>query len=72
VDETGLTGLFDVVVEYERPGRPAQGGTLDPNAELPPPPLQSALEQQLGLKLVREMGPTQFLVIEAIDRPTPD
>lgn len=74
VDETGLTGLFDVVLEYERVGRPpaAQGAASEPSPDLPAPPLPSALEQQLGLKLERQVGPTQVLVVEAVERPTPD
>jgi uncharacterized protein (TIGR03435 family) len=74
VDETGLTGLFDIVLEYERFGRTAGAPTdvSDPNGEPPPPPLQAALQQQLGLKLERETGPVPVVVIEAIQRPTPD
>jgi uncharacterized protein (TIGR03435 family) len=74
VDETGLTGLFDIVVAYERtgPALAAQSSASDINAELPPPPLQSGLPEQLGLKLERQTGPTQILVIDAIQWPMPD
>ena len=73
LDETGLGGLFDLVLEYERVGRVATPSTnADPATELPPPPLQAALEQQLGLKLEREAGPVQILTIENVQRPTPD
>ena len=44
-DETGLAGLFDLVLEYERVGRVAAPSTsADPTTELPPPPLQAAIE----------------------------
>jgi uncharacterized protein (TIGR03435 family) len=73
LDETGLAGLFDVVLEYERVGRVATPPTnADPATELPPPPLPAALEQQLGLKLEREAGPVQIVTIENVQRPTPD
>ena len=32
----------------------------------------TALNDQLGLKLVKTKGPRGFLVIDAIERPTPD
>jgi uncharacterized protein (TIGR03435 family) len=74
VDETGLAGRFDIVVEYERVGRVAapSTGIAATATDLPPPPLQSAIQVQLGLKLERETGPMQVLVIETVHAPTPD
>jgi uncharacterized protein (TIGR03435 family) len=74
IDRTGLTGLFDVSLEYlsERSinGRPAG---LDPNSTEPlPVPLPGALQQQLGLKIERQIGPMPVVVIEGAERPTPD
>ncbi len=51
-------------------GRPAG---LDPNSTDPLPPLLiGALQQQLGLKLERQIGPMPVVVIEAANQPTPD
>ena len=74
IDRTELSGRFDVTLEYlsERSinGRPAG---LDPNSSEPlPPPLIGALQQQLGLKLEKQIGPMPVVIIEAADRPTPD
>ena len=74
IDRTELTGLFDVSLEYlsERSinGRPAG---LDPTSTDPlPVPLAGALQQQLGLKIERQIGPTPVVVIDAAEQPTPD
>jgi uncharacterized protein (TIGR03435 family) len=74
LDQTGLSGLFDMSLEYlsERSftGRP---GGLDPNSTEPlPVPLTGALQQQLGLKLEKQIGPMPVVIIDAAERPTPD
>ena len=74
LDQTGLSGRFDLTLEYlsERSfnGRPAG---LDPNSTDPlPVPLIGALQQQLGLKLEKQIGPMPVVVIDAANRPTPD
>lgn len=74
VDRTELAGLFDVTLEYlsERTTRGRVIG-LDPNStDSLPPDLASALQQQLGLKLEKQIGPTPVLVIDAAEHPTPD
>lgn len=76
VDRTGLEGMFDYVVEYESQrtavllgGR----GGLDPDStESPKPPLRTAIERQLGLKLESAEGQVSILVIDAVERPRPD
>ena len=73
LDQTGLSGLFDMSLEYlsERfNGRPAG---LDPNSTEPlPVPLTGALQQQLGLKLEKQIGPMPIVIIDAAERPMPD
>jgi uncharacterized protein (TIGR03435 family) len=75
VDRTGLEGLFDFVVEFDAkpavslPGLARSG--LDPNGnDSPKPPLPTAIERQLGLKLEAVEGPVPAFVIEAAERPT--
>lgn len=56
-DKTGLQGRYDVNVEYD--------DDMSPNPELPS--LTTAIQKQLGLKLVPEMVPVVVLVIDGID-----
>lgn len=76
VDGTGLTGLFDFVVEYEsRQTAMLLGGRggLDVNStDSPKLPLRNAIDGQLGLKLESAESEIPILVIDAAERPTPD
>jgi len=70
-DRTGLSGNFDVILEYEstvlqRAGRAPVG---DPSTA---PTLRDALQNQLGLKVEKSTGPLAITVIDAIERPSPD
>jgi hypothetical protein len=61
-------------------GSPCAHGTVDlhwnaaPLADKPAdrPSLPSAIEEQLGLKLMSERGPVEIVVIDHIEPPTPD
>ena len=75
VDQTGLTGLFDIVLEYESNRRFAGGPPpgLDPNStDSPPMPLPAALQQQLGLKLEKGIGPLPITIVDAAEPPSPN
>ena len=71
-DRTGLTGGFDIDLEFTpdptiyREGAPGPGAPLDPNA----PGFFTALVEQLGLKLEATRAPVDVLVIDRIERPT--
>jgi uncharacterized protein (TIGR03435 family) len=69
-DRTGLAGTFDLVVEWSRPSDsvPAPSSQSDDA----PPPFLDALRRQLGLKLTSTKGPVDVLVIDHVERPTPD
>jgi uncharacterized protein (TIGR03435 family) len=70
VDETGLAGRVKIRLEFRPQGRAAatpQGGTADDR-----PDLFSAIEEQLGLKLESRRAPVDVLVIDRLERPTPD
>jgi len=66
VDKTGVIGTFDLTIEFTGT-RPDSAGSTDPNV----PSLFGALDR-LGLKLEPAEGPVDFLVIDHIDRPTPN
>jgi uncharacterized protein (TIGR03435 family) len=78
IDRTALTDRFNFVVEFvldeNSPGLP-QG-------DLPAPPqpadipraatIFTAIEEELGLKLDRDKGSREFIVIDRIEHPTPN
>jgi uncharacterized protein (TIGR03435 family) len=80
MDETGLKGLYDFILEY------APGESVGPMAGIPPPPpggengaastagspdaagLFSAIQAQIGLKLQQKKGPVDLLVIDRLEK----
>jgi uncharacterized protein (TIGR03435 family) len=76
VDRTGLSGNFDFDLKWtpdQMPqGAPPPGAPPLPAADPNGPSLFTALQEQLGLKLEAERGPVEVLVIDSVDRPTPD
>jgi uncharacterized protein (TIGR03435 family) len=76
IDRTGLTGNYELDMTYT-PDRMPQGPPPPGAPPLPPvdpngPSLFTALQEQLGLKLESVRGPVDVLVIESVNRPTPD
>jgi uncharacterized protein (TIGR03435 family) len=75
VDRTGLSGTFDIDLVYvpEHPvgGIPPDRLALDPRFQ-GRPALTTALREQAGLKLEATRGPVEVLVIDSVERPTPD
>jgi uncharacterized protein (TIGR03435 family) len=72
-DKTGLTGTYDVSLEYVRDQNlsatvPGEGPSVTP-ADPAGPSLLAAVEDQLGLKLAPSRGPMQVVVIEHMDKP---
>ena len=76
VDRTGLSGDFAVSVEFvTEPGAGSQLGPPVPGAGAPAadaPSLFTALQEQLGLKLDSRREPTEVLVIDRAEQPSPD
>jgi bla regulator protein BlaR1 len=77
VDRTGLTGAYAYELRFNDrpiPGAGPGGGfpfptqTADPEAAS----LFTALEEQLGLKLVPQTAPVEVLVIDRVQQPTPN
>jgi uncharacterized protein (TIGR03435 family) len=65
-DKTGLTGNYDFVLKYKaRWDRDRQPDDLDPT-----PPMDQALQQELGLKVDTARGPVRMLVIDHIEKPS--
>jgi uncharacterized protein (TIGR03435 family) len=64
VDRTGLTDSFDFSLEYAPDPVAADAGDV--------PSVFTALEEQLGLKLQPSRAAVPVVVIDRIERPTPD
>ncbi len=62
VDKTGLSGSYDLELEF----------TPDQSPDTTGPSLFTAMQEQLGLKLDSQRAPIEVLVIDRVERPTPD
>jgi bla regulator protein blaR1 len=81
IDTTGLTGRYNFTlqwtpVEMSNSSATASSAEQGPagasSAEPSGPGLFSALQEDLGLKLVPQKAPVQVLVIDHIEQPTPN
>jgi uncharacterized protein (TIGR03435 family) len=72
VDKTGLTGYYTLVLQSAStsPGLAAPPGSIATTTD--PPSVFTAVQEQLGLRLVSSRAPVEVLVIDRIERPTPD
>jgi uncharacterized protein (TIGR03435 family) len=70
-DRTGLTGNFFVDLQW-RPEPGAQGPQATGLPDSLPTSVFTALQEQLGLTLQSTKGLVDVLVIDHVDRPTPD
>jgi uncharacterized protein (TIGR03435 family) len=71
VDRTGLEGVFEFDLKWGADGTritPGAGGSAANDT----PSLFTALQEQLGLRLESARGPVEVLVIDSVERPTPD
>jgi len=74
VDRTGLSGRFDYTIVYT-PGENGSPGPPDLNAPPPDPqgiPFLDAVRQQLGLRLESSKGPIRSIVIDHVEKPSPN
>jgi uncharacterized protein (TIGR03435 family) len=61
VNKTGIEGGYDFTLDYAPEGADASDTR---------PSIFTALEEQLGLKLVPSRGPVDVIVVDHIERPT--
>jgi uncharacterized protein (TIGR03435 family) len=66
-NRTGLAGTYDFDLRFS-----AAPLATPPDAALEYPSLFAAVQEQLGLRLESARGPVEFLVVERIERPTPN
>ena len=78
IDKTGLNGMFDVRLEWNPDPSvtrsPAAAAAATAAAALPGERVDifTALQEQLGVKLQSARAPLEVLVIDKLERPTPD
>ena len=77
VDKTGLTGKYDIMLEWTSedgpaPMPPGPGGDQRGTDSAPPPDsgpsIFTAIQEQLGLKLQSTKGPVETLVIDHVEQ----
>lgn len=66
LDKTGLTGRYDLQMSWSPEELNRQGSV--PVG----PSLFAALQEQLGLKLVSQKGPVEMLVVDHVEKPSPN
>jgi uncharacterized protein (TIGR03435 family) len=72
VNKTGITGSYDVTLRWTRTGSaaaaPDDASTQDGNA----PSFFTAIQEQLGLRLVTTKGQVDYVVVDHIEKPSVD
>ena len=63
MDETNLEGYFTIALAFAAPDY-----DFSKDASIPAPPLNKAIEEQLGLKLLAAKEELKFLVVDHVDR----
>jgi uncharacterized protein (TIGR03435 family) len=63
LDMTGLTGVYDITLDYAHDDSAAADNG-------PGPSIFTALQEQLGLKLEPRKGPVEVLVVDRAERPS--
>jgi uncharacterized protein (TIGR03435 family) len=74
VDKTGLTGTWNVELEFtpEDPSGPRDPSASDLTPRETAPSFFTAVEEQLGLRFRPARGLVDVVVVDRIERPTPD
>ena len=75
LDKTDLKGNYDFVVRWSAERLTAANDTGSGIASMPDslaPPIFTAIQEQLGLKLVSGKGLVEIIVIDHVERPTPN
>jgi uncharacterized protein (TIGR03435 family) len=70
VDKTGLTGKYDFDLEWAPDNSQFGGDVGSASADAPSPPFFTAVQQQLGLRLVATRGPVDALVVDKAELPS--
>jgi uncharacterized protein (TIGR03435 family) len=79
IDETGLLGNYDFTLQWAPDGAESaipngsdvdtQAGDTKPSLDSSTPAILTAIQEQLGLRLESQEGPTEILVIDHVETP---
>jgi uncharacterized protein (TIGR03435 family) len=69
LDKTGLTGRYDFDLQWA-PDESQFGGEIPASTDASVPPFFTAIQQQLGLRLVAMHGPIQAIVVDHAEHPS--
>lgn len=80
IDKTGLTGTYNFILEYAPEvettiaAKEGVSETAKSDSALTPeaPAIFTALQEQLGLRLESTNGPVEILVVDRVERPSPN
>jgi uncharacterized protein (TIGR03435 family) len=70
VDETGLTGKYDINLQWPPPPVASSPDAPTPARSEDGSPVFNSMREQLGLKLEPNKGPVEILVIDKVAKPT--
>ena len=70
IDATGLTGQYDLTLEF-RPATLSLQSNPEADAD-DAPSLFRALRDQLGIRVESGQGPVRMFVVDHLSEPTPD
>ena len=68
VDKTGVNGAYDVTLTWTPETNPVQNSADNPRP-LDGPSIFTAVQEQLGLKLVSRRGPVEWMMVDRAERP---
>ena len=72
VNQTGLTGKYDVEANFTPPWKMPKTDDSDKELDLTGPTFVEALKHDLGLKLIPAHAEVQTLVIDHVEQPSPN
>lgn len=70
INRTGLTGTFDIHLEWETNDPSSASSDSGAASEPVGRPLIAAIREQLGLQFDRGKGPQEFLIIDRVEKPS--
>jgi uncharacterized protein (TIGR03435 family) len=70
INSTGLTGQYDLKLEWVPDERQPNGGGEAPSADAAGPSIFAAIQEQLGLKLEAIRGPVKVLAVDSAAKPS--